>query len=99
MTHSTWYLLSIGTSSGRTFECAIGSPFLSRRSATDWIGEDVIEAGRFIPQAVLRAMRRRATQDPNAPIRRLLGGRREVVVINDEAHHVYGETRTRKGED
>src|SRR5207249_1216727 len=39
----------------------------------DWIGEDVIEEGRFIPQSVLRAMRRRAKQDPNAPIRRLLG--------------------------
>ena len=65
----------------------------------DWIGEEVIEEGRFIPQSVLRAMRRRARQDPNAPIRRLLSGWREVIVINDEAHHVYGEKRTRKGED
>jgi type III restriction enzyme len=65
----------------------------------DWIGEEVLEEGRFIPQSVLRAMRRRARQDPNAPIRRLLGGWREVIVINDEAHHVYGEKRTRKGED
>jgi type III restriction enzyme len=44
-------------------------------------------------------MRRRARQDPNAPIRRLLGGWRNLVVINDEAHHVYGEKRTKKGED
>lgn len=65
----------------------------------DWIGEEVIEEGRFIPQSVLRAMRRRARQDPNAPIRRLLGGWRDLLVINDEAHHVYGEKRTRKGED
>ncbi|HXV65219.1 MAG TPA: DEAD/DEAH box helicase family protein [Vicinamibacteria bacterium] len=67
----------------------------------DWIGEgDVpLEEGRFIPQAVLRAMRRRARQDPNAPIRRLLRGWRDVVVINDEAHHVYGEKRTRKSEE
>ena len=67
----------------------------------DWISEaDIpLEEGRFIPQAVLRAMRRRARQDPNAPIRRLLGGWRDLVVINDEAHHVYGEKRTRKGED
>lgn len=67
----------------------------------DWIGEgDVpIEEGRFIPQSVLRAMRRRAKQDPNAPIRRLLGGWRDLVVINDEAHHVYGEKRTKQGED
>ena len=58
-----------------------------------------LEEGRFIPQAVLRAMQRRARQDPNAPIRRLLGGWRDLVVINDEAHHVYGEKRTRKGEE
>ena len=69
----------------------------SRRD--DWIGEEVVEEGRFIPQSVLRAMRRRARQDPNAPIRRLLGGWRDLVVINDEAHHVYGEKRTRKGEE
>jgi type III restriction enzyme len=67
----------------------------------DWIGDaDMpLEEGRFIPQAVLRAMQRRARQDPNMPIRRLLGGWRDLVVINDEAHHVYGEKRTRKGED
>ena len=56
-----------------------------------------LEEGRFIPQAVLRAMQRRARQDPNAPIRRLLGGWRDLVVINDEAHHVYGEKRTQEG--
>jgi type III restriction enzyme len=44
-------------------------------------------------------MQRRARQDPNAPIRRLLRGWRDLVVINDEAHHVYGEKRTRKGDD
>jgi type III restriction enzyme len=67
----------------------------------DWIGEGQVplEGGRFIPQAVLRAMRRRARQDPNAPIRRLLGGWRDLVVINDEAHHVYGEKRGGKGEE
>ncbi len=74
-----------------------GIPLESKRD--DWIGEEVIEEGRFIPQSVLRAMRRRAKQDPNAPIRRLLGGWRDLVVINDEAHHVYGEKRTKKGED
>ena len=65
----------------------------------DWIGEDVVEEGRFIPAAVLRAMRRRTQQDPNSIIRRMLGGWRDLVVINDEAHHVYGEKRSRKGED
>lgn len=76
-----------------------GIPLEAKRE--DWIGEgDVpLEEGRFIPQSVLRAMRRRAKQDPNAPIRRMLGGWRDLVVINDEAHHVYGEKRARKGED
>ncbi|HET6202951.1 MAG TPA: S24 family peptidase [Planctomycetota bacterium] len=74
-----------------------GIPLEGKRD--DWIGEEVIGEGRFIPQSVLRAMRRRAKQDPNAPIRRLLGGWRDLVVINDEAHHVYGEKRTKMGED
>jgi len=76
-----------------------GIPLEAKRE--DWIGEGEIplEEGRFIPQAVLRAMQRRAQQDPNAAIRRLLGGWRDLVVINDEAHHVYGEKRTRQGED
>jgi type III restriction enzyme len=65
----------------------------------DWIPEDIAEEGRFVPASVLWALRRRARQDPNAPIRRLLGGWRDLVVINDEAHHVYGEKKTKKGED
>ena len=72
-------------------------PLEAKRS--DWIDDEPVESGRFIPQSVLRAMRRRARQDPNAAIRRILGGWRELVIINDEAHHVYGEKRTRKGED
>lgn len=76
-----------------------GIPLEAKRE--DWIGEGEVplEQGRFIPQAVLRAMQRRARQDPNAPIRRLLRGWRDLVVINDEAHHVYGEKRARSGED
>jgi type III restriction enzyme len=76
-----------------------GIPLDAKRE--DWIGEGEVplEEGRFVPQAVLRAMQRRARQDPNAPIRRLLGGWRDLMVINDEAHHVYGEKRTRVGED
>jgi len=65
----------------------------------DWIPEEVAEEGRFIPASVLRAIRRRAQQDPNAVIRRMLGGWRDFLLINDEAHHVYGEKRTRRGED
>jgi type III restriction enzyme len=76
-----------------------GIPLEAKRE--DWIGEGEVplEEGRFVPQAVLRAMQRRARQDPNAPIRRLLRGWRDLVVINDEAHHVYGEKRVRAGED
>lgn len=76
-----------------------GIPLESKRE--DWIGEGEVplEEGRFVPQAVLRAMQRRARQDPNAPVRRLLRGWRDLVVINDEAHHVYGEKRGKKGED
>src|SRR5258707_1794249 len=65
----------------------------------DWIGEEVVEEGRFIPAAVLRAMRRRAQQDPNAVIRRMLKNWRDVFLINDEAHHAYGEKKSRKGEE
>src|SRR5437867_12401164 len=65
----------------------------------DWISEEVIEEGRFIPAAVLRAMRRRAQQDPNAVIQRMLKNWRDVFLINDEAHHAYGEKKSRKGEE
>lgn len=76
-----------------------GIPLEGKRD--DWIGEGEVplEEGRFVPQAVLRAMQRRARQDPNAAVRRLLGGWRDLVVINDEAHHVYGEKRSKQGED
>ncbi|MBM4185624.1 MAG: hypothetical protein FJ207_15630 [Gemmatimonadetes bacterium] len=76
-----------------------GIPLENKRE--DWIGEGdlPLEEGRFIPQAVLRAMKRRARQDPSAPIRRMLGGWRDLVVINDEAHHVWGEKRALDGED
>jgi len=65
----------------------------------DWIGEEVLEEGRFIPATVLRAMRRRARQDPNAVIQRMLKNWRDVFLINDEAHHAYGEKKSRKGEE
>lgn len=74
-----------------------GIPLEGKRE--DWISEEITEEGRFIPAAVLRAMRRRSQQDPNAVVRRMLGGWRDLVVFNDEAHHVYGEKRTKKGED
>lgn len=65
----------------------------------DWIDDNVVEEGRFIPAAVLKAMQRRAQQDPNAVIQRMLNNWRDVFIINDEAHHAYGEKKTRKGEE
>ena len=65
----------------------------------DWIGAEVLEEGRFIPAAVLKAMRRRAQQDPNAVIQRMLKNWRDVFLINDEAHHAYGEKKSKKGEE
>jgi type III restriction enzyme len=66
----------------------------------DWLAEDeMIGDGRFVPASVLAAMQKRRGRDPAAPVRRFLRGWRDLVVINDEAHHVYGEKRTPKGED
>ncbi|MFN3653406.1 MAG: DEAD/DEAH box helicase family protein [Armatimonadota bacterium] len=68
-------------------------------SREDWISENVQDEGRFIPASVLWAMQRRARQDPNAAIRKAIGNIRDVMIINDEAHHVYGQKRGRAGED
>jgi type III restriction enzyme len=73
-------------------------PLADRRD--DWLAEEEVTGeGRFVPASVVAAMQKRRGRDPAAPIRRFLGGWRDLVVINDEAHHVYGEKRTRKGED
>lgn len=72
-------------------------PLVARRD--DWVRDEAFQEGRFIPASVLAAMRRRRRQDPSTAIKRFLGGWRDLVVINDEAHHVYGEKRTKKGED
>ena len=68
-------------------------------SRDDWISDETGDEGRFIPAAVRKAMLRRARQDPNAVILRSIEGCRDLVIINDEAHHAYGEKRTRAGED
>lgn len=73
-------------------------PLESRRE--DWIEEgELAEDGRFVPASVLWALQRRRRQDPSKAMRRVLGGWRDVVILNDEAHHVYGEKKTKKGED
>ncbi|NUO83868.1 DEAD/DEAH box helicase family protein, partial [candidate division KSB1 bacterium] len=65
----------------------------------DWIANDMEEDGRFVPASVIWALQRRQQRDPDTPIRKLLKGWRDLVVINDEAHHVFGEKKTRKGEE
>lgn len=72
-------------------------PLVAKRD--DWLPDDSLKEGRFIPASVLAAMQRRRRQDPGTAIKRFLGGWRDLVVINDEAHHVYGEKKTKKGED
>lgn len=65
----------------------------------DWVGDDVGGPGRFIPASVVWALQRRQRRDPRPAVRRLLGGWRDLIIINDEAHHVYGEKKAKKGED
>jgi len=66
----------------------------------DWVCEtDIpVENGRFISHATLQAMRRRSRSDPNTGIRMLLKGKRDLLVINDEAHHVYGKKQSVRDE-
>jgi type III restriction enzyme len=73
-------------------------PLSDRRE--DWVPEaDLAGEGRFVPASVLNAMERRKKRDPGAAVQRYLGRWRDLLIINDEAHHVYGEKRTPKGED
>lgn len=59
----------------------------------DWIAGSALAGQRFVPFSVLRTLERRARRDPRAGIRRLLRGWRDCIVINDEAHHAYGEKK------
>jgi type III restriction enzyme len=65
----------------------------------DWISDDLVGEGRFIPASVLWTLQRRQRADPRTAVRKILGKWRDVLVINDEAHHVYGEKKTPKDED
>ena len=64
----------------------------------DWVSDKVVSEGQFVPASVLSLMKRRQQRDPASAVKRFLGGWCDLVVINDEAHHVYGEKRTLKGE-
>ena len=60
----------------------------------DWIS-DSIPVGALIPASVFTAMRRRSrVRGPERVIGRVIENVRDVMIINDEAHHVYGEKRT-----
>jgi type III restriction enzyme len=66
----------------------------------DWIPDrDVVGEGRFVPASVLTAMQRRVPRDGGASLRRYLRGWRDLMIINDEAHHVYGEKRSSKSDE
>lgn len=62
-------------------------------SREDWIADSTLAGQRFVPFSVLRTLQRRARRDPRAGIRKLLRGWRDCIVINDEAHHAYGEKK------
>lgn len=68
-------------------------------SRDDWVNDDTFASDRFVPASLIWAMQRRQRRDPNVGIRRILKGWRDCVVINDEAHHVYGQKKTRKGQE
>ena len=62
-------------------------------SRDDWIADSALSGQRFVPFSVLRTLERRARRDPKAGIKKLLRGWRDCIVINDEAHHAYGERK------
>lgn len=72
-------------------------PLESKRA--DWTTNDITGSGRLVPAKIREAIERRAQRDPNFLMSRFIDKWRDVVVINDEAHHVYGEKRARKGDE
>jgi type III restriction enzyme len=72
-------------------------------SRDDWVNESELigEEGRFLPASVLDALRRRqrTRKNPRSALRKVIGNWHDLIVINDEAHHAYGEKRTKKGEE
>jgi hypothetical protein len=73
-----------------------------------------MRTGQFDPQRTLSPRSENRSSCPEADLRRWIKNRlyrvkpavrpahdggRELIIINDEAHHVYGEKRVRKGEE
>lgn len=65
----------------------------------DWISDDLEEEGRFIPASVYLALQRRKRKSNQNGVRHIIGDWHDLILINDEAHHVYGEKRVAKGEE
>lgn len=60
----------------------------------DWISDTVPDGG-LIPASVFSAMRRRSrARGPERVIGKVIENARDIVIINDEAHHVYGDKKT-----
>jgi len=65
----------------------------------DWIPDDFEEEGKFVPASVLLAIQRRRNKTRTNDVRHIIGNWRDLIIINDEAHHVYGEKRVARDED
>lgn len=65
----------------------------------DWIPDEFEEEGRFVPASVFLALRRRRRRSSQNSVQHIIGNWRDVIIINDEAHHVYGEKKVAKGEE
>jgi type III restriction enzyme len=65
----------------------------------DWIPDEFEEEGSFVPASVLLALRRRQKRSNQNSVRHIIGDWKDVILINDEAHHVYGEKKVSKGKE
>jgi type III restriction enzyme len=59
----------------------------------DWLKAAGFE-GRFVPYSVQKALERRSRRDPTAGIKKMLSGWSDAMIINDEAHHAWGQKRS-----
>ena len=83
----------------RTSWSGTGNPFRLKPSATTGLEKRSSRRVASFPPPCCAPCGDARQQDPNAVIQRMLRNWRDVFVINDEAHHVYGEKKARKGEE